>query len=118
VVALVIASSILPGKSEAWRRFTQEMLASRREEYEASRQQLGITKELMWLIQTSRGDTVIVYLETEEHEHVMAKLIASTLPFDSWFKRQILEIHGLNLTQSHESSKELVFAWHASWKTP
>jgi len=113
-----MASPILPGKSEVWRRFTQEMLASRRKEYEASRQQLGITQELMWLLQTPRGDTVIAYLEVKEPEQVIAKLAASTLPFDTWFKRQMLEIHGLSLTQPPPgSSKELVFAWHASRTT-
>jgi len=42
VVALV--APLLPGKAEDHRQFCEQLVGARREEYEASRQQLGITR--------------------------------------------------------------------------
>lgn len=45
MAVIAFAAPILPGKLEAWMRFTQEMLGARRQDYEASRRRLGITRE-------------------------------------------------------------------------
>lgn len=117
MAAVVLAAPILPGKQEPWRRFTQEVLESRCSEYQESRLRLGITRELVWYVQTSQGEMAIMYLETESQEagQVVANMAASSLPFDRWFRQQLVELHNLDVTQgSPKSTCELVFEWYVA----
>ena len=57
---------ILPGKTEQWKRFCQEMVGPRRSEYEAANKRLGITRVVTSLQQTLQGDMAIVYLEAQD----------------------------------------------------
>ena len=61
---IVLTFPILAGKVEAWRRFCQELLGSRRKPYEASRQRLGITREQLALVDTAFGATAVTTLES------------------------------------------------------
>lgn len=114
MATIAFAAPILPGKLEAWRRFNQETLGSRRSEYEASRRQFGITRESAWLQQTPQGHMAIVYLETTEPEQMFQAMATSADPFDVWFRQQVLDIHGLDLTQPPDGPlPELAFEWQA-----
>jgi len=100
---LVCVLPILPGKQEEWRRFCQVLQGSRRCQYEESRQRLGITKELAWLHspqQAPQGEIVIVPLEADHPDRLLPQLAASDLPFDRWFRQQLLELHGLDVAQA------------------
>jgi hypothetical protein len=115
MATISFAAPILPGKLEAWRRFNQETLGSRFKEYQASRQRLGITKELSWLQQTPAGDLAIVYIELKDPERLFGEIARSTDPFNVWFRQQVLEIHGLDLAQpSDEPPPQLEFEWQAA----
>jgi len=112
MAALAFVASILPGKQEAWRRFYHELEGSRRHHYEEFHKRLHITKELVWLAETPQGDMAMVYLEADYPEQVLPDLAASQLPFDCWFKEQLLELYGLDV-QKHRAKQlsESVFAW-------
>lgn len=111
--AILIASPILPGKLEAWRRFCQELQGTRHGQYVESRRRLGIVSEVAWHLSTDQFDVALVYLEAKQPEQVFPKLAASGHPFDRWLKRQMMALYGLDLnrptTQLHN---ELVFEWH------
>jgi len=112
VAAIAFVLPILPGRQEAWRRFCQVLLGSRLCEYEESRQRLSITEELVWLAQTLQGEMAIVYLEAERPERVLPQLAASDLPFDLWFRKQLLELHCLDLAHAPSGlAAELVCVW-------
>ncbi|MBW7885699.1 MAG: hypothetical protein H3C34_24330 [Caldilineaceae bacterium] len=103
---------VLPGRSEAWRRFVQEMLGARRCEYEASCQRLGITRELAWLMQLGQGEVAVLYIEARELDRVMHDLAVSDLPFDRWYTQQVRELLGVDLRElSTRAPGELLFAW-------
>ena len=116
--SLVCVLPILPGKQEEWRRFCQVLQGSRRCQYEESRQRLGITRELAWLhtpLQALQGEVVVVCLEVEHPEQVLPQLAASDLPFDRWFRQQLLELHGLDIAEAPPGpANELVFVWQKS----
>ena len=115
MVVLAFALPILPGKQEAWRRFCQELLESRYWEYEESRQRLGITREVTCFAQTVQGEMAIVYLETDHPEQVFPGLAESDLPFDSWLRQQLLELHGLDVARlPHGLTHELIFTWQVA----
>ena len=112
MAALAFVASILPGKQEALRRFYQALEGSRCPQYEELHKRLRITKELVWLAETPQGDMAIVYVEADSPERMIPDLAASQLPFDCWFKEQLLELYGLDV-QKHRAKQlnELVFAW-------
>ncbi len=116
MASLRLVLPILPGKEEAWRRLYQELSGSRRPEYEESRRRLGITRECVWVAQILQGEIAIVYLEAEELAQVILQLAASDLPFDRWFRQQLQEVHGLDVTQPKvvAPSTEVIFDWQTS----
>ena len=94
---IVLTFPILAGKVEAWRRFCQELSGSRRKTYEASRQRLGITRERLALVDTAFGAMAVTTLEAPNVALALGQIIASVLPFDLWYRNQLLELHGINL---------------------
>ena len=112
MAALAFVASILPGKQEAWRRFYQALEGSRRQQYQEFHKRLRITKELVWLAETLKGDMAIVYLEADHPDRMIPELAGSNLPFDCWFKEHLLELYGLDV-EKHQAQQlvELVFAW-------
>ena len=115
MTAMFLTAPILPGKVEAWRRFCQEMRGRRQEGYEQSRRQLGIASEAVWLLRTARADVAIVRVNAEEPEHLLSRLAASDHPFDRWFKDQLTEICGVDLSPTFMGpTMELVFTWQQS----
>jgi hypothetical protein len=58
---------------------------------------------------------VIVTLEAEQPGGMLTSMATSDLPFDRWFRRQLLEFHGLDVTQPLAgSASELIFAWQTN----
>lgn len=109
---ILLALPVLPGKQEAWRRFCQELQGLRRTEYEASRQRLGIAEEAAWLVPSAAGEMAVLLLKAVEPDHLLARLGASSAPFDCWFRRKVRELHGVDLTQPPPMPhSEQIFVW-------
>jgi hypothetical protein len=115
---ITLTFPIVPGKVEAWRRFCQEMSGSRRQMYEASRRQLGITRERLALVGTVFGSAAVTTLEADDVGLALGQIIASDLPFDRWYREQMQELHGVNLAgyevfsqQAPPENQELLFEW-------
>lgn len=88
---------ILAGKVEAWRRFCQKLAGSQRPAYEASRQRLGITRERLALVENAFGAMAVTTLEAPDLEQALGKIMTSKIPFDRWYRKQLQELHGINL---------------------
>lgn len=116
MASLRLVLPLLPGKEEAWRRLYQELSGSRCPEHEESRRRLGITRECVWVAQILQGEIAIVHLEAKEPERVFQQLAASDLPFDRWFRQQLMEFHGFDVTHPKvvAPSTEVIFDWQ-SW---
>lgn len=113
--ALVVAAPILPDKVEDWRRLCQEIEGRRQQGYEDSRRRLGVASEAVWLLRTPRATVAVVRVDADEPEHLMSRLVASEHPFDRWFKGQLRNICGLDLTPAALGpTMELVFDWQQS----
>lgn len=101
-----------PDNIEAWRRLCQEMMGTRREQYEASRRQLGVIEERISLVHTARGVVALLSMDVEEPEGFLRRLLASTTPFDLWFKRQLREIQGVALpVPATDMHNEVLLRW-------
>lgn len=99
MASLVSAFPILPGKTEQWKHFCQEMVGPRRSEYEASRKRLGVTREVAYLQQAPQGDMTVVYVEAQNIPCIFEGFGTSQEPFDVWFREQVKDIHSVDFTQ-------------------
>jgi hypothetical protein len=73
------------------------MNGARRDEYQRSRQKIGVYAEQVWLQHTPDGDMVVVRLEADDIPRMFDHFMKSTDPFDTWFREKILvESHGMD----------------------
>lgn len=110
---LALTLPIRPGREERWRQFIQEMGGLRRSQHDAARQRMGIVRELIWLVETPQGELAFFYLETDDPTSLLAALATSEAAFDRWFRRQILDLHGLDLGRMEGTAAELIFTWQS-----
>lgn len=121
---IVMVAPLLPGKREAYVRFVQELLGQRREAYERSRQDLGITREQFWLLETAGQPVAVVALTAqgrapmETLSAALYALLAGRRPFDRWLRRRLQELHGLEFHPELQHRRpallsELIAEWTA-----
>jgi hypothetical protein len=100
---------LLPGKREALAEFAAALSGPRREEFEAA--QISVQRESWFLQTTPAADLLVVHFEADDPMGVFTRLAASEQPFDVWFKEQVREISGVDLTQPVGPLSERVFSW-------
>jgi hypothetical protein len=109
---LLIIAPILPGKTEVWRRFIQEIGEARRWEHESSRRHLGIQVERVWISETLRQAIGIILIETDYPEQALTIMAGSDNAFDRWYREQLLTLQGFDLTHPNPHClPDLIFAW-------
>jgi len=104
---------ILQGKTEAVRRLAAETSGPRRVEVEEFQRRVGITRQTVWIQQTSQGDMAVVYLEADDPGRMFQELASSDKPFDRWYLQQLKELHGIDPSQPPPPN-ELIFDWRAN----
>jgi hypothetical protein len=115
MVSLASAFPILLGKREQWKHFSQEMAGPRHSEYTASRNRLGITREVAYWQQAPQGDLAIVYFEAQNIARVFEGFSSSQEPFDVWFREQVKQIHGIDFSQPLPGPlPEAIVDWRAN----
>ncbi len=95
------AAPILPGKLDQWRAFNNNFLPNgpKRAEWEDQMRRYKISRQCVSLQQTPHGDYVVVFFEGDDPTAMMAGLGASQNEFDKWFAKQVLEVHGMDVSQ-------------------
>jgi hypothetical protein len=107
------AFPVLPGKEDDVRKFAQETMA-RRDEYNRSQQEHGVTKEEWSLQETPMGSMVVVRFEAADVEKSFAEMAESTSEFDVWFREQVMTVSGVDLGAPPEGPlPEVVLDWSA-----
>ena len=109
----LVTLPILPGKTEDVKQFVKEATESRKQEYEASRQRQGITKEYVYLQSTPRGDVLVIYREAYDLGQMHQASVTSKDPYDLWFQQQLLACHGAYLTEPGALMSEGILEWNA-----
>jgi hypothetical protein len=99
VAEIAFALPVVAGQEELDRRTLDEMAESRREEYEAALRDAGIRRHAVWHQQTPDGTVAVVYMEVDDPEGV-ARFGASDEPFNAWFREQMKQVHGIDISQS------------------
>jgi hypothetical protein len=95
---LTMVLPLLPGQSEPWRRFLQELQASRRTACDMACQRWGIRSLALWLTAGHAGDLVVAQLVlATDLAEVEERFARSQEPFDRWFAEQARVLHGVDL---------------------
>ena len=108
---LLIVCPLRLGTQERWRRLFQDIAGSRREPFEASCRQAGISQVQVWLVQRQRGELVLVRLHAQQLEKVLLELVNSQRPFERWLREQLKFLLGWNVQEMLTEKQELLFAW-------
>jgi hypothetical protein len=112
-VAYAVALSIPTGKTEAVRRFTQECLGPRRNEYDDMMRRSGVAEESYWLQRDpDRGDQLLVF-GREDLAAFNAIMANPQTEFDRWFRDEFMAIYGEDPAAEISNPIE----WLGTWTT-
>ncbi len=103
---------ILPGKKDAALAFASSLENERRAELDQA--QTTVTKESWFLQETPMGDFLIVYYQAPDLEKVHAALAVSQEPFDVWFRAQVLDITGIDISTPMPGLPRQILNWSRS----
>ncbi|MHB1132335.1 MAG: hypothetical protein ACYC4L_08110 [Chloroflexota bacterium] len=95
---MAFVAPILPGKTEQWRRFMDEVRGQRLREFTESRRRVGL-HERTFFQSTPQGDFVIVTLEGDDPAGSFQRMATLDDDFTKWFMQQAREVHGIDLSQ-------------------
>lgn len=96
---LAIAMPILKGKTEQWKKFSDDLNGRYKKEFEESRKNMGVQERTFLQSTPDMGDLVIVTLEGANPEAAFQKFGQGTDEFTKWFNGQVKEVHGIDLSQ-------------------
>ena len=109
---LTFVLPIRPGQSEPYRRFLQELKASRRVDFEAACRRWGLGSVAIWLAQGRGGDLAVIQLRLAADLADAAERFAlSQRPFDLWIKERMRELHGVDPNSFIRYRAELLEVW-------
>ena len=91
---------VVPGKEELDRKTFDEMVGDRRTDYEAALRQAGLTRQVVWHQETPGGTVAVVYVEGDDPEAGLAQFGSSDEPLNAWFRAQMKEVHGVDISQT------------------
>jgi hypothetical protein len=88
---------ILPGKTDQFKNFINELTGKHYDEFTESRKRLGV-HERTFFQTTPQGDFVIVTLEGNDPEKAFTEFAKTNDAFTKWFSKEVKEIHGMDLS--------------------
>lgn len=86
-----------PGTQERWRRLFQEIAGSRWHQFVEFCQQKGISRVQASMVQTLRGETLLLILDVQEQHQPLQAFAVSVDPFDRWLREQLNALFGWSL---------------------
>lgn len=101
------AIPVLPGQEELDRKTLGEMTRARRDEYEAAARQAGIRRQIAWHQQTPQGTVAVVYVQADDPLAALGEFGSSDEPFNSWFRAQMKEVHGVDISEPGPPSEKV-----------
>lgn len=93
---LAICIPILPGQTERWRAFVEELRGPRYHEFEMSRERMHV-RERSFFQHTPDGDYVLVTLEGPDPASAYGDWGMQADEFTDWFVAEVKVCHGIDL---------------------
>ncbi len=93
-----MAIPILPGKTDKWKQFINELNGPHYKQYQESRKKADI-HERVFFQSTLFGDMAILTFEGPSPENALQQFGLANDPFTQWFAAQVRDIHGVDITE-------------------
>lgn len=93
-----MAVPIASGKTDAWRQFMEQLAGSRKAEYTAPRDRLGV-RERAFFQQIPHGDLVVVVLEGDDSVKAFTRFGEGNDTFTEWMVAEVKKVHDFDLRQ-------------------
>jgi len=108
------AFPVLPGKEDKVRAFAKECAGPRKRQFDEGQSRVGTTRETWALQPTPAGSFVLVWFDGDV-DAAFEDLATAQDEFSIWFRAQIEEITGVDMSQPPEegSAPEMIFEWEA-----
>ena len=106
------AFPILPGKTDAAKAFASAVAGSRKGEFTQMQKDSATTRETWSIQETPAGAFMLVWFEGDV-EQAFGHLATASDTFTVWFRAQIKEVTGLDMSEPAEGGPELVLDWSA-----
>jgi hypothetical protein len=104
---------IQAGKEDAARAFAAETIGARRSEFEAHAARADMVRETWALQETPMGSFMLVWFEGDV-EGAFGDLATDDSEFTQWFRAQVLELTGVDLSApSGDPPPAVLVDWHA-----
>lgn len=105
--------SLIPDKVPAWKAWVRECTESRKEEFDAFNERMGLTLHRAWLMQSPEGPLAILVFDGPGAKDVAQKLARSKEPFDRWYRERVTEYVGVDFsTLAAAPPSEMYLDWH------
>ena len=109
---LQLVCTLRTGTQERWRRLSQEVVGSRRAQFEASCRQAGINQVQVWLVQLLHSELLLVKMNTQEPQQTFEVLATSECPFEHWLREQLQALLGWNVQEMLPLPRgDLLLSW-------
>ena len=96
------AFPILPGKEQEGRNFAAACMGERRKGFEGQLAASNISRETWALQETPMGSFMLVWFEAPDIEKVLTHLATSSDEFTTWFRAQVKDLTGVDLSAPPE----------------
>jgi hypothetical protein len=105
------AFPILPGKTDAARTFASEVGGGRKSEFNEMQTRVGTTRETWFLQETPMGAFMLVWFEGNV-DMAFGDLATAMDPFTVWFRGQIKELTGIDMSEPADGAPTQVLDWN------
>lgn len=105
----VLVFPLLSGKREALNIFIKALTTDRREEYDLL--QHGVSSFSWYLQPTPQGDFIVIHLRASDPPAVFNSIASSKGAFDIWFREQVKDLTGVDLTIPPPNLPQRIFHW-------
>jgi hypothetical protein len=105
------AFPILAGKEDVGRAFAAETVGARKADFEAQQARAGVTRETWTMQSTPMGSFMLVWFEGDV-EKAFGDLATNDSEFTTWFRGQVLDLTGVDLSApSDDPLPEVLVNW-------
>lgn len=101
------------GKLEAARAFAAELDGPRRPQLEELERRCGVERELWTIQEMPEGGHAILVFFDGDIDKAFTELATAEDDFTTWYRAQVLDIGGPDLTSDDQPASEVVFEWTA-----
>lgn len=104
-----IAAPIKADRLDDWKEWSRSMTREpKRSEFVAFMKSTGVSRVRCWLQQGPQGPLGIIVYDGETPMGFGQALATSQDPFAVWFRGQVLELHGMDMTNPPGDPSELI----------